>query len=64
MSSKRKKAKMLFKDSGGNTLWEKKLADNTYQWYAKNKQGRLVDESGVRTMMHRAGFKYRKNRRK
>ena len=54
------KAKKLYEDEAGNTLWEKRLANKKIQFFAKNKKGRLVDESGVKKMMHRAGYSYRR----
>lgn len=53
--------KKIFKDKAGNVLYEKKLKNGKIQMYAKNKQGRLVNEQGVKTMMHRAGYEYKKN---
>lgn len=54
------KPKKLYEDKAGNTLWEKSLKSGKIQFFAKNKKGKLVDEGGVKTMMHRAGFSYRR----
>lgn len=51
---------LVFKDSGGNRLFKKVLKGGRTQIYAKNRRGGLVDEASLRTLMHRAGMKFRK----
>jgi hypothetical protein len=52
------KAKLVYTDAAGNTLWKKiDTSTGRVQWSAKNKSGRLVDEEGVKLILQRSGQK-------
>jgi len=52
--------KVIYKDKYGNKLFAKKIKSRKItQYYAKNKKGRLVSSSGLRTMLKRAKIKMR-----
>lgn len=52
------KAMVIYKDKAGNKLYRKYIKTRrTWQFYAKNKQGRLVKPSGFNTLARRAGVK-------
>jgi len=57
------KAKLLYRDRNGNTLWERRLKKyhgTGVQMFAKNAQGRLVTEEDLREISKRAGIKLQK----
>jgi len=54
------KARIIYKDEAGNTLWERQLKGRK-QVYAKNRYGRLVTEKDTAEMMNRAGYMKMKN---
>jgi len=49
------KARKIYTDEAGNTLWERQLKGRK-QVYAKNRQGKVVDEEGIAKMMDKAGY--------
>lgn len=49
------KAKLVYKDKAGNKLYKRYIKTrNSIQYYAKNREGKLVNGSGVITMMKKA----------
>jgi len=61
-----KKTKILFKDKAGNTIRATFIKSrNTIQLTARNKQGRIINPKGTRTLLRKAkistaGLKFRK----
>ena len=50
-----KKSKLVYIDDYGNKLFKRYVKSrDSVQWSAKNVQGKLVDRSGVETMLKRA----------
>jgi hypothetical protein len=58
MAQKNKmRIKLVFKDVAGNKLYKRFIKSrNTYQYYAKNRKGRLVTRAGFNTLARRAGL--------
>jgi len=54
------KKKLLYKDKAGNKLYVKTIKSrNALQYYAKNKQGRLINPSGLSSMLKKIKIKIR-----
>ena len=52
------KAKMIYKDKAGNKLYKRYIkTKKIWQFYAKNRQGRLIKPSGFNTLARKAGLK-------
>jgi len=52
------KAKLLFKDKAGNTLWSEYIKTReTHRLFAKNASGKLVDREGVFMLAKKGGVK-------
>lgn len=53
------KVKLLYKDKAGNRLYKKWIKTRkSWQVFAKNKEGKLVDEAGVKRLAKLGGFKF------
>jgi len=58
------KAKKVYKDKAGNVLYKRYIKTRKrWQYFAKNKEGRLVNLSGVRKLMNKKGMSLKKMRR-
>ena len=53
------KEKIIYKDAAGNKLLEKYIkTKEIWQISAKNKEGRIINPSGLRTMIKKANLSY------
>ena len=55
------KTKLLYKDKAGNKLYERFIKSRkVYQLSAKNRQGRLINMAGVKSLARKARLKSRR----
>jgi hypothetical protein len=53
------KPKVVYKDEAGNKLYKKYIPSrDTYQFYAKNRSGKLVNTRGFNVLAKKAGMKF------
>jgi len=58
------KAIKIYEDKAGNKLYKKYIKTRkTWQYFAKNRKGKLINPAGFHKLAKKAGLKFTKRRR-